>query len=149
MDPIGASPTWRWFGYDNSFVLVDGLNIQSVSGGGHNGGGLFINTLDQARFGLLFARNGNWDGSRLISEEWIEMAVAPSPAQPSYGYMWWTLKGDTSWEGVPDHLFYAAGFGGNFIVVDRENDLVIVTRWLDSSRLGELVSKIYAAMDGS
>jgi CubicO group peptidase (beta-lactamase class C family) len=75
------------------------------------------------------------------------MAVAPSPAQPSYGYMWWTLKGDTAWEGVPDHLFYAAGFGGNFIVVDRENDLVIVTRWLDSSQLGSLVSKVYEAME--
>ncbi|HJW46710.1 MAG TPA: serine hydrolase, partial [Lysobacter sp.] len=35
MDPIGASATWRWHGYDNSWVLVDGLNMQSVSGGGH------------------------------------------------------------------------------------------------------------------
>ena len=35
MDPIDASPTWRWFGYDNSMVIVDGINVQSVSGGGH------------------------------------------------------------------------------------------------------------------
>jgi CubicO group peptidase (beta-lactamase class C family) len=58
MDPIGASTTWRWYGYDNSFVNIDGLMMQSVSGGGHHGGGIFINTLDHARFGLLFLRNG-------------------------------------------------------------------------------------------
>ncbi|MGL5945445.1 MAG: serine hydrolase domain-containing protein, partial [Sediminibacterium sp.] len=57
MDPIGASTTWRWYGYDNSFVNIDGIMTQSVSGGGHHGGGLFINTLDMARFGLLFLRN--------------------------------------------------------------------------------------------
>ena len=38
MDPIGASPTWRWFGYKNSWTNVDGLKMQSVSGGGHSGG---------------------------------------------------------------------------------------------------------------
>ena len=38
MDPIGASSTWRWFGYENSWVPVDGMKMQSVSGGGHSGG---------------------------------------------------------------------------------------------------------------
>ena len=147
MDPIGASTTWRWYGYDNSFVMIDGLNMQSVSGGGHNGGGMFINTLDQARFGLLFARNGEWEGKQLISSEWIDRAVTPSEAEPSYGYMWWTLKGSTSWDNVPDHLFYAAGFGGNYIVVDRENDLVVVLRWIDSSKLGDFMSQVYNALE--
>ncbi|WP_069133379.1 serine hydrolase domain-containing protein [Rhodohalobacter halophilus] len=147
MDPIGASTTWRWFGYDNSFVMIDGLEMQSVSGGGHNGGGLFINTYDQARFGLLFARNGTWNDRRIISPEWIEMAKSPSEPNPDYGYMWWTLKGDTDWGNVPDHLYYAAGFGGNFIIVDQEKDLVIVTRWLDNSVLGELVETVYTALN--
>jgi len=48
---------------------------------------------------------------------------------------------------VPDHLYYAAGFGGNYIVVDDENDLVIVTRWLDSSLLGDFVEQIYSAIE--
>ena len=56
MDPIGASPTWRWFGYDDSWTMIDGLHMQSVSGGGHHGGGVFMSTEDHARFGLLFAR---------------------------------------------------------------------------------------------
>ncbi|WP_340105284.1 serine hydrolase domain-containing protein [Rhodohalobacter sp. 8-1] len=147
MDPIGASRTWRWYGYDQSWTEIDGMKVQSVSGGGHNGGGMFINTLDQARFGLLFARNGAWNGDQIISEEWIGMARAPSEPNPDYGYMWWTLQGDTDWGDVPVHLYYAAGFGGNYIVVDDENDLVIVTRWLDSSKLGNFVEMVYDAME--
>ena len=37
MDPIGASSTWRWYGYENSWVNIDGNWVQSVSGGGHSG----------------------------------------------------------------------------------------------------------------
>jgi len=147
MDPIGASATWRWYGYDQSWTEIDGRKVQSVSGGGHNGGGMFINTFDQARFGLLFARNGEWNGEQLISEEWIRMARAPSEPNPDYGYMWWTLKGDVDWGDVPDHIYYAAGFGGNYIVIDDANDIVIVTRWLDSSVLGDLVEQVYNAIE--
>ena len=60
MEPIGASSTWRWYGYENSWVEIDGQKVQSVSGGGHWGGGMFINAYDMARFGYLFLRNGKW-----------------------------------------------------------------------------------------
>jgi CubicO group peptidase (beta-lactamase class C family) len=56
MEPIGASSTWRWYGYDNSWIDIDGQKVQSVSGGGHWGGGMFINAYDMARFGYLFLR---------------------------------------------------------------------------------------------
>ena len=59
MDPINASQTWRWFGYENSWVVMDGAAVQSVSGGGHWGGGMFISARDQARFGYLTLRRGN------------------------------------------------------------------------------------------
>ena len=58
MEPIGASSTWRWHGYENSWVEIDGQKMQSVSGGGHWGGGMFINAYDMARFGYLFLRSG-------------------------------------------------------------------------------------------
>jgi hypothetical protein len=64
MDPIGASDTWRWMGYRNSWIVIDGKLIQSVSGGGHFGGGMFINAYDMARFGLLTLRKGNWNGKQ-------------------------------------------------------------------------------------
>ena len=147
MDPIGASTTWRWFGYDNSWVNVDGNWAQSVSGGGHSGGGLFINTEDHARFGLLFLSNGVWNGKRLLSESWIKAATVPSPANVNYGYMWWlNQKGSRHWEGVPENVYYAAGFGGNFIVVVPDQDMVIVTRWLEPKEIGSFVKKVLDAI---
>ena len=37
MDNIGASSTWKWYGYDQSMIIMDGVKVQSVSGGGHFG----------------------------------------------------------------------------------------------------------------
>ena len=141
MDPIDASTTWRWFGYENSWTNVDGMEVQSVSGGGHSGGGLFINTEDHARFGLLFLNNGKWKDQQLLSPDWIGAATTPSVANPNYGYMWWLneAEGNRHWEGVSEDVYYAAGFGGNFIVIDQEHNVVIVTRWLESSKIGEMV----------
>ena len=147
MDPIGASTTWRWYGYDNSWVNVDGMNIQSVSGGGHSGGGLFISAEDHARFGLLFLNNGKWKDRQLFEPQWIANATTPSAANPAYGYLWWlNAPGSRQWEGVPAQVFYAAGFGGNFIVVDREHDLVLVTRWLEPSKIGEMMRLVEEAL---
>ena len=122
MDPIGASDTWRWHGYENSWVEIDGVKMQSVSGGGHRGGGMFISTRDQARFGYLFLRNGKWEDKQLISEKWCRMLHTGSKAKPNYGYMWWLNN---------ESMFSAVGFGGNYVTVDTEHDLLIVARWLD------------------
>ncbi|MCB0856429.1 MAG: serine hydrolase, partial [Bacteroidetes bacterium] len=145
---IGASSTWRWFGYENSWTNVDGLNMQSVSGGGHSGGGLFISAEDHARFGLLFLNQGKWDDKQLIDPLWIEMATRPSLANASYGYMWWLndKDGRRHIESVPESVYYAAGFGGNFIVIDPENDLVVVTRWLEPSKIGEMMTLVLGAL---
>ena len=148
MDPIGASSTWRWYGYSNSWVTLDGNYMQSVSGGGHSGGGLFINTEDHARFGLLFLNQGNWDGKQLLSADWIKKATTSSVAQVNYGYMWWLNKKGTDryWQGVPESVYYAAGFGGNFIVIFPEHELVLVVRWLELSKMGEFVKAVLDAL---
>jgi CubicO group peptidase (beta-lactamase class C family) len=146
MDPIGASTTWRWHGYDNSFVNVDGMMIESVSGGGHFGGGLFINTLDHARFGLLFLRKGKWKNKQLISEQWVNAVNKPSAANRSYGLMWWTNE-ETRLGNVSKNIYSADGFGGNFIIVDNEHDLVIVVRWLEPNKIGELVRLVINAAE--
>lgn len=146
MDNIGATPTWRWYGYDHAWTVIDGLQMKSVTGGGHSGAGLFINTEDMARFGLLFLNNGKWKDQQLVSERWIKKATTPSVPNVNYGYMWWlNQKGPRHWEGVPEHVFYAAGFGGNFIVVDQKSGLLIVTRWLEPSQIGAFVKQVYGA----
>ena len=146
MDPIGASTSWRWFGYDDAWSTIDGLQMQSVTGGGHSGGGMFISAEDMARFGLLFLNNGVWDGKRLLSEAWVKAVQQPSTPNPNYGYMWWlNQQGTRHWENLPEHLYYAAGFGGNFIVIDQENDLVIVLRWLEPSQIEAFLELVYGA----
>ena len=147
MDNIGASTTWRWYGYDNAWTEIDGLQMKSVTGGGHSGAGMFISTEDMARFGLLFLNNGRWENKQLISEEWIKKATTPSIPNSNYGYMWWlNKKGARHWEGLSEDIYYAAGFGGNFIVIDKENDLVVVTRWLEPNKIGAFMEKVNAAL---
>lgn len=129
MDKVGASSTWRWYGYDNSWVELDGLKIQSVSGGGHFGGGLFINTEDHARFGLMFLRQGSVNGKQVVPPDWIQKVRVPASVRPDYGYMWW-LNTNERISNAPKEAYFAAGYGGNYIYVDEENDLVIVLRWI-------------------
>jgi len=148
MDRIGASTTWRWYGYDNAWTVIDGIKMKSVTGGGHSGAGIFISTADMARFGLLFLNNGKWNSEHVLSETWIKEATTPSNPNPNYGYMWWlNQKGDRQWKGLSDDIYYAAGFGGNFIVIDKANNLVVITRWLEPSKIGDLMSLIQDAIE--
>lgn len=134
MDPIGASEDWRWHGYETSWVEIDGERMQSVSGGGHWGGGFIIDSRDHARFGLLALRDGVWGDRRLISSEWLERATTPADIQPNYGYMWWLNTDRAQFPSAPASAFYANGAGStNIIYVDREHDLVTVTRWVDGA----------------
>ncbi len=142
MDPIDASTTWRWNGYDESMTIIDGYKVQSVSGGGHFGGGLFINSEDHARFGLLFLRDGVWGGKRLLSSDWIKKIQIPSENNESYGYMWWLNRGERKWGDLPDNIFYGSGFGGNYVIIVPDHNIVVVARWMDSSKIGEFIEKI-------
>jgi len=147
MDPIGASSTWRWHGYDNSWVLLDGQAVQSVSGGGHWGGGMFINARDMARFGYLTLRRGRWGDRQLLSEEWVRMALTPTPAEPGYGFMNWFLNRDRKrLPSAPASAFVHLGNGTNMIYVDPENDLVVVARWIANDQLDGLVQRVLASV---
>ncbi len=94
-------------------------------------GGLYLSTHDLARIGYLHLRGGVWNGEQIISEEWINISTHPTVtdvapnngrADAGYGYQWW----------VPDHadgrteVFAGNGYGGQFLVVSREHDMVAV-----------------------
>lgn len=149
MTPLGASSTWRWEGYDNSWVEIDGLRVQSVSGGGHWGGGMFINAWDMARLGYLYLRNGRWNDRQIVPHEWITMASTPGSANPGYGYMNWFLNtGQKMLPSAPERAVAFLGNGTNAIYVDWDNDLVIVVRWLGGGNpaLDGVVSRVLAAL---
>ena len=146
MDPIGASHTWVWLGYRNSFVDINGHPAQSVSGGSHWGGGLWASARDHARFGYLFLRGGSWDGHQLLSERWIRMATQPTDIAPQYGYLWWLNSGRKTLAAATESSFFAIGSGGNVIWIDRDHDLVVVTRWLDLGQLNTFAALVLSSI---
>jgi CubicO group peptidase (beta-lactamase class C family) len=148
MDPIGASSTWRWYGYETSWIELDGQRIQSVSGGGHFGGGMFINAWDMARFGYLFLRGGKWAGREIVSEKWIALARTPGPANPGYGFANWYLNTDGKpLTKAPASAVRFVGNGVNIVYIDWDNDLVIVVRWIkDEAALNEFVGRVIDAL---
>lgn len=150
MDEIGASNTWRWMGYENSWVVLDGSIIQSVSGGGHWGGGMFISSWDLARFGLLTARGGKWRNRQLLSGEFVRQARTPTKAQPTYGFMNWYLNTDRKYyPSAPASAFVHVGNGTNIVYVDPDNDLVVVARWIENSKIDEFIRLVTASVNGT
>ena len=82
---------------------------------------------DFGRFGLLFARNGEWNGQQLIPKSWIELSTSLA-LDGEYGYYWWPIN---------DHNgFVAIGLHGQTIAVIPEDNLVIM-RFGNYSRLGD------------
>ena len=148
MAPIGASDGWHWHGYRNSYVTLHGLRMQSVSGGGHWGGGMWISSRDLARFGLLYLRRGRWAGRQLLPESWIERTTTPTPIKPTYGLMWWLNTGRALYPSAPASSFFALGAGANLVWVDPEHDLVVVARWIDGREVDGLIQRVLAAVAG-
>jgi CubicO group peptidase (beta-lactamase class C family) len=146
MDPIGASADWEWHGYRNSTVEIDGERMPSVSGGGHWGGGVFINARDQARIGLLLLNRGMWNGRRILSEEWIERMLEPCPLFRNYGYLWWLNTDRVLYPSASAASYYARGAGGNLTWIDPANDLVAVLRWTDPAAMDGFMKLTMAAL---
>jgi CubicO group peptidase (beta-lactamase class C family) len=146
MDPIGASDTWSWRGYRNSTVEIDGKRMESVSGGGHWGGGLFISSRDHARIGQLMLRRGSWNGRQLVSERWLRDVTTPSAANPGYGFLWWLNTGRKLAPSAPESSIFALGGGQNAIWIDDAHDLVMVVRWLQREHFDGVIARVLAAL---
>lgn len=99
-------------------------------------GELYVTARDMAKFGLLFLDGGVYDGKRIISADWVEASLERysekivrgwltsrygSFYDRGYGYQWWSSKSGAH------YFWYASGHGGNYIVLLRELDMVIVT----------------------
>jgi len=157
MDPIGASRAWQWHGYRNSWITIDGIRMQSVSGGGHWGGGMWISTRDLALWAYLILREGQWRGREVIARDWLAQAMTPGPVNPNYGFLNWNLNtGRAKLPAAPESAVYTTGStigdGGcaaqNVVYLDRANDLVIALRWIQGERLGDIVAAFLAALEG-
>jgi len=145
MNPIGASNTWRWIPYHNSFVELNGRKVASVSGGTRWGGGMWINSWDMARFGYLWLRGGKWGDQQIVPADYVKAALTPSAHGPDYGYLWWLNRSGKGLPGLPANAFWANGAGTNSITVSPDQDLVVVWRW-HAGNPAEFVKRIIAAI---
>ena len=79
---------------------------------------------EMLKIGQLFLQNGIWNGKQIISKEYIEAAVSPSPQNSNYGYLWWLGEG---WYGC-------RGYGGQAVTVFPEQNKIVVTQATATSR---------------
>ena len=102
--------------------------LMTPTGFPNTGSGLFLPTRDMAKFGQLYLNDGEWNGIPVISSDWVQRSVAKSVElqwdyTSGYGYQWWLGNFQTNNQVVP---FYSTrGFGGQFIVVVPDYDMVI------------------------
>jgi CubicO group peptidase (beta-lactamase class C family) len=86
--------------------------------------GINMTARDQARFGLLYLRNGVWGKKKVISPEWVKFSSTPSPTFEGYAGHWWThnLLGTNASPGD----FTALGYYGQYVIVSRSKRMVMV-----------------------
>jgi CubicO group peptidase (beta-lactamase class C family) len=107
--------------------------------------GLNARAIDFAKVGGLFLHQGRWNGTQVVSPEWVALATGVDPADRApdaypgryYALMWWGVERAG---GPPD--FYAAGDHGQYVYVSPANGVIIVrtgveygvspSKWIDA-----------------
>ena len=116
----------------------------------HNG--LHMYPRDMAKIGLLALNNGYWNGEQIVLKEWIVASTKPHVAESKfsdYGYQWWyRSKQNKSWWENPEHgsknehdIFLALGFGGQYIMVVRDLNMVIIITSSDNNESNGMAFK--------
>lgn len=105
------------------YYVTDGDGVAFVLGG------LNITTRDYARFGLLIEQDGRYNGQQIVPADWIAASTRPSAptkeGKIGYGYQWWVPIG------AHDGEFLARGVYGQYIYIDQDRDVVIVSTAAD------------------
>ncbi len=83
-----------------------------------------LTAMELFKIGKLFLDNGVYEDKQILSKKYIDMAIAPSPAESGYGFMWW--RGD-EWYGC-------RGYGGQSITVVPKKKLIMVTQATPTAR---------------
>lgn len=107
----------------------------------------FATPRDFARFGLLYLRDGMWEGARLLPEGWVDYARAktwqqePESTDSPYGAQWWLgIAGPGS--------FSANGYDGQYTVVVPDLDMVIVRHGVTAAGLKDNLQAWIGAVAG-
>ena len=116
-EPLGIDSR-NWSQFENG--VIDATN------------GLKITPRDMAKIGVTFLNKGVWNGTQIISEQWVEKSATPFPGNHEidipgedsgrlgYSYSWWTKQYSIS------NMYFTGGWGGQQIIVLPEVNTVVV-----------------------
>jgi CubicO group peptidase (beta-lactamase class C family) len=144
--PLGGGRDFRWEGYDDAWVEIDGQRMPSVPGGTHWGGGVTINARDQARIGQLLLDGGAHEGRQLVPREWVLRMHEPCAVAPFYGRLTWLNRDARLFAHASRASTFMLGAGGHLVWIDPENQAVVVARWLDGAHTAEFVRLVTQAL---
>ncbi len=144
-EPLGLSNTWKWHGYDNSWINVAGRKFQSVPGGSHWGGGVQISAADQALVARMLNAGGQFNGRQIISPAWIEKMRTPCTVAPFYGLLVWLNTNQTMFPSAPANAWFGVGAGSSIVAHFPDEELIAVIRWIKSESVDSMLGLILAA----
>ncbi|MBO9599912.1 MAG: serine hydrolase [Cohnella sp.] len=111
--PLGID-RYRWY-EDSKGIVIGGFGLEVVGP-------------DLAKIGLLALRNGQWNGKQLVPSAWIEATTDPRHHSydhiGSYASHWWVMT-DERRNPIHPRVFFAMGYGGQYIFVVPDLDLVV------------------------
>lgn len=116
-------------------------------------GDIGLRPRDMLKFGLVYLNEGMWNGNQIVPPHWVRESttpkIYPTPTL-GYGYFWWTKE--FSWKGKPVKSFFAWGYGGQYIFVVPDAELVVVmsgSNWTTNpeGQAMQMVEEVLAAME--
>jgi len=111
---------------------------------------LWLTARDWARLGLLYLNNGNWFGNQVLSQQWINQALTPSPSNPEYAAQIWVNTDKAVWPYLPESTFAFLGHQQQRVMIVPEHNLVVVRLGYSfeggADKLEELMTDIIAAL---
>jgi len=146
LGPIRGGADFRWEGYDDAWVDIDGRRIQSVPGGTHWGGGVSISARDQARIGQLLLDGGVHEGRQVLPTDWIERMRTPCDIAPFYGWLTWLNRDGRLFADASRAAFFMFGAGGHMVWIEPDRQAVVVARWLDGAHSAGFVRHVAHAL---
>ncbi len=146
LQPIGGGRDFRWDGYDDAWLQIDGHRMQSVPGGTHWGGGVSISSRDQARIGQLLLDGGEHRGRSVLPREWVRRMSAPCAVAPFYGLLTWINRDGLLYADASHASWFMFGAGGHTVWIDPDRQAVVVVRWLDGAHARGFVSRVARAL---
>lgn len=95
--------------------ISDYLWVNDSLGISTGGFGLCLRPFDMVKIGYLFLNNGMWNGSQIVPPQWVQEST--QDYDMGYGYQWWIHDAP--------YFYHSAGFGGQFIIIKSDDDLVV------------------------